>query len=77
MLQGSQGSLTILDVHTRVPKVFWNGTQVAGIIKLRVFDSTRDDEAGEVRLRVLKSLNTPELILEMKEAGILIKEAVQ
>ena len=47
MLQGSQGSLTILDGHTAVPKVFWNGTQVAGILKLRVFDSTRDDEVGE------------------------------
>ena len=30
MLQGSQGSLTILDGHTAVPKVFQNGTQVAG-----------------------------------------------
>lgn len=76
MLQGSQGSLTILDGHTAVPKVFWNGTQVAGILKLRVFDSTRDDEVGEVRLRVLKGRNTSELLLGMKEAGIFIKEAV-
>lgn len=76
MLQGSHGSLTILDVHTSTPKVFWNGTQVAGILKLRVFDSTRDDEVGEVRLRVLKGRNTRELLLGMKEAGILIKEAV-
>ncbi|TXG75888.1 hypothetical protein E6Q11_06135 [Candidatus Dojkabacteria bacterium] len=68
--------LTINKTSTSTPKVYWNGIQVAGIIKLRVFDSTRDDEAGEVRLRLLRGLNTPELLAEMKEAGVLIKEVV-
>lgn len=76
MINGSTGTLTILDAHTTVPKVFWNGIAVQGLLKLRVFDSAKDDEAGEVRLKVLKGLNTPELLTAMKNAGIMIKEAV-
>lgn len=76
MIQSPKGSLTILDAHTSAPKVYWNGVQIAGLVKLRVFDSTRDDEAGEVRLRVLKGLNATEILVAMRDAGIIVKEVV-
>lgn len=74
MIQSPKGSLTILDTHTSNPKVYWNGTLVLGLLKLRVFDSTRDDKAGEVRLKVLKNLNTTQALDEMRLANIIIKE---
>ena len=38
----SKGSLTIIDVYTSTPKIFWNGVILNGIISVRVFDKVND-----------------------------------
>lgn len=76
-MQSSQGALVMLDVHTSTPKVFWNGTPLIGVKKIRVFDNALDDESGEVRIRLLKDLNEIEIIEQMKTSGISVKEVTQ
>lgn len=67
----------MLDVHTSAPKVFWNGTPLNGVKKIRVFDNALDDESGEVRVRILKDVNEVEIIEQMKASGISVKEVAQ
>lgn len=76
-MQSSQGSLVLLDVHTSAPKVFWNGSPISGVKKIRVFDNAVDDETGEVRLRLIKDTNAQEILDEMRLSGISIKEVTQ
>ena len=76
-MQSSQGALVMLDVHTSAPKVFWNGTPLVGVKKIRVFDNALDDESGEVRIRLLKDMNEVEIIDQMKATGISVKEVTQ
>lgn len=76
MIQSSTGSLTILDAHTSTPKIYWNGVQVLGVVKLRVFDSTKDDESGEVRLRITKGANEASLLDALRAGGVTVKEVL-
>ena len=76
-MESSSGSLTVLDAHTPNTKVFWNGALIQGVQSIRVFDSLKDDNSGEVRIRVLKDANGIELINELRVAGITIKEVTK
>ena len=76
-MESSSGSLTVLDAHTPNAKVFWNGVLIQGVQSIRVFDSLKDDNSGEVRLRVVKDANGVDLINALCLAGITVKEVAK
>jgi hypothetical protein len=71
MTQVSQGSLTIVNPHTREPSVFWNGALVPGVKAIGV---DWDNDESRVKLRV--SVADP-VHAEMRAAGINVKVETQ
>lgn len=68
MTQVTQGSLTLVNVNTSAPEIYWNGTLVQNIISIRV-DCDRDEQ--RVRLKV--SHMDEGMYSMLSNAGIVIK----
>lgn len=62
----AQGSLTIIDLGTPNVKYFWKGTLLSEIVKVFVYRG--------VSLTITHNGLTEEVIKEMKEYGLKVKE---
>jgi hypothetical protein len=69
MISSTQGSLTMLDLNTPTPKIFWNGVLVENVTGITV-----QNDADTQRV-VLKMYEAP-VVAELQAAGILIKRGV-
>lgn len=67
-MQAAQGSLTLLNAHTREPHVFWNGIRVEGIVRLHVHN---DEDESRVKLFVLGGDDA--VIASMLAAGVNVR----
>ena len=69
MLTGVKGNLTMVGLNTLAQKVFWNGTEIAGIkqIKVDVYD---DDRV----VKLVIEGNDNALYAELAQAGIQVKK---
>jgi hypothetical protein len=68
-MQAAQGNLTILNAHTSTPRVFWNGNEILGVVRIRVL-SDEDDH----RVKITVSGGQVDLYADMRNAGVLVKE---
>lgn len=66
MTTSAVGSLTMIGLNTGTPKVFWNGTEVSGIVGI-VVDNDADSK------RVVLKVKEDALFAEMQAAGITIR----
>ena len=64
----TQGSLTMVGLHTSTPTVFWNGAEVKGLTGIKV------NNINGVQLVVLTLAEDP-VLAEMQQAGIVIRRA--
>lgn len=71
MTQVVQGSLTLVNVNTPVPEVFWNGKLVPGVIAVRV-----DCDSDEQRVKLKVSGTDEALYEELSLAGIVVKKVL-
>lgn len=68
MTQITQGSLTMVGVHTDTPTVYWNGVKVEGLTHIKV-------ENGGGLSRVVLTLPENPMFVEMQNAGIIIRRS--
>lgn len=64
------GDLTLLNMHTREPKVYWRGLLVPNVLKVHV---RWDDDDNQVKLVVQGQADAYD---EMEAAGIEIKRRI-
>lgn len=69
MLNSTQGSLTLVNLHTETPGIYWNGEPVPGVTDIQV---DWDDMGQRVKLHVNGSADA--LYMEMVAAGITVKK---
>ena len=66
MTQTAKSSLTILNAHTDVPQIFWNGKILEGVKSINIDNSS-------LKQRVIITLPEDPTIAEMQAAGIIIR----
>lgn len=67
----AQGSLTLINVHTPTPTVYWNGKEVVGITRVHVHN---DEDENRVKL-VVTDYADEMICAEMVLAGINVRKA--
>jgi hypothetical protein len=70
-MQTTNGSLTLVNPHSGAPKVFWNGAEIVGVLRVHVHN---DSDTQQVKL-VVSSYVDKLLCAELVLAGISVKEA--
>ncbi len=70
-MQTVNGSLTLLNIHTREPQVFWNGLKVDGVVRIHAH---HDEDESRVKLYVSGASDT--VVDSMLAAGINVKKVV-
>lgn len=72
MINSMQGSLTMVNLHSTNPKIYWNGIEISGIVSVRV-DSDEDEQ--RIKFRIVGDFPLEEQVLsEMVAEGIIIKK---
>lgn len=69
-MQTAQGSLVIVGVNTTTPKVFWKGTEVLGVVSVKVENEVGDEQ--RVKLKVFDT-NQDDILSEMASENVIIK----
>lgn len=67
----AQGSLTLLNVHTDEPQVFWNGQRVDGVQRIHV----HNDE-DEHRVKLVISGGDDAVIASLLASGVQVRRVV-
>lgn len=72
MITTANGSLVIVGLNTPAPQVFWNGTEVAGVVSIR---SEWEHDERHIKLRVKGTDDA--LYMELVAAGIQVKKVTK
>lgn len=70
-MQSTQTSLVITGLHTPTAKIFFNGTQIPGIVAIK---ADWEDDEYRVKLRVTTNPEHSSLYDELRTIGIIVKE---
>lgn len=68
-IESVQGSLTMVDLNTQSPKLYWNGRQISGVVGVRV-NWESDEQKIVIRVQEQQDL------AEMTAAGIIVKREI-